>query len=138
MKEDWIKDFEKWNEELIEKQKEEARKNQFREWGKLGGRPPKERKKNVTISIRVTEKEKEILQKKAEKADLSLAEFVRRSALEIPLPDPERNKTLVEYRTNFKRLANHFRSGVWTPAEKSKFTAELKDIISKIEKALDI
>lgn len=138
MSEDWLKEFEKWNQELIQKLESEELKNKYREWGKLGGRPKKEKVKSKKITIRVTEKEKEILQKKADKVGLSLAEFVRRSSLEIPLPDAERNKTLVEYRTNFKRLANHFRSGVWSDEEKKVFTDILKNTIKGIEKAMGI
>lgn len=133
-----MKEWQGYAEDFQKKQQEEERKNKLRAWGKLGGRPPKEKKKSVTISTRATEKQKEILKERADKVGLSLSEFLLRSALEIPLPNAERNKTLVEYRTNFKRIANHFRSNVWTPAEKEMFKSELNRVIKAIEKELKL
>lgn len=138
MDEDWMKKWQGYAEDFQKKQKEEERKNKLKEWGKLGGRPPKEKTKSVTISTRATEKQKEILKQKADKVELSLSEFLLRSGLNIPLPNAEKNKTLIEFRTNFKRIANHFRSNVWTPEEKKIYKTELDRIIKGIEKELQL
>ena len=42
MKKDiWINEIEKWSQDLLDKSQKEKKKNQFREWGKLGGRHKK-------------------------------------------------------------------------------------------------
>lgn len=130
--------YELFSTENVEKwEKEITRKERLRTYGKLGGRPLiGDSKKTEKITIRLSPKEKKQLKEKAEKSKLSLPEFFRRSAMEKPLPNADRNKVLLEYRTNFKRLSNFFSSSIWTIEERTKFKEEISHLISKIEQSL--
>ncbi len=93
------------------KRKEEIRKKRA-EGGKKGGRPIVNKIRNIQKNIRLNEQEEKQIFELAQEYGISESELFRRSALNIPMPDPERNKLLSEYRTNFARISNIFRSDI--------------------------
>lgn len=132
-----INEIEKWNQDLLDKSQKEKKKKQYREWGKLGGRPKKGSKKlteKMLVSLTLQHKNK--LDEISETFGLRPQELIRNLISNTQPRDPERNKILLEYRANFRRISNHFRSAIWTEAEKEKFTQELNDVIILIEKQL--
>ena len=79
-----------------------------------------------------------------EKSDLtgqSIAHLIRIAIkevenLKIIIPNAEENKILIEYRTNFSRIKNHFESQLWSDSEREIYKKLLTDIINKIDKYL--
>ena len=73
--------------------------------------------KNEIIKFRVSKIEQRIIQKKSEKAGLSISEFLRRLALEkeiksrLTSEEIECYKTLSKYADNFRRISNLFKLG---------------------------
>ena len=73
--------------------------------------------KNQIIKFRVSKIEQRIIQKKSEKAGLSVSEFLRRLALEkeiksrLTSEEIECYKTLSKYADNFRRISNLFKLG---------------------------
>ncbi len=62
------------------------------------------RKRNVTLTIRVTEKEKEAILTQAQKAELSLTDYLITSALNAKIYVPEDLKPIV---TELKRIGTN-------------------------------
>lgn len=137
MSENWLEELQKAQEDFDRQTEEIERKNKFREWGKLGGRPPRNEVKNVRVAARISEREKIFLDKKSKITGESLSELLRKGALNIPLPDPEKTKILVEYRTNFVRISNFMKKGIWTENEKKELKELLKSTIKSIEKEIN-
>ena len=117
------------------KRKEEIRKKRA-EGGKKGGRPIVNKIRNIQKNIRLNEQEEKQIFELAKEYGISESELFRRSALNIPMPDPERNKLLSEYRTNFARISNIFRSDIWEWSEKEEFKKELKEVIQLLKNHL--
>ncbi len=73
--------------------------------------------KNQFIKFRVSGIEKRIIEKKSEKAGLSVSEFVRRLTFEKDLKsrlteeEIECYKNLAKYSDNFRRISNLFKLG---------------------------
>ena len=73
--------------------------------------------KNEIIKFRVSKIEQRIIQKKSEKAGLSVSEFLRKLALEkeiksrLTSEEIECYKTLSKYADNFRRISNLFKFG---------------------------
>jgi hypothetical protein len=73
--------------------------------------------KNEFIKIRVSRIEKKIIERKSNKAGLSVSEFVRRLAFEKELKsrlseeEIECYKSLSKYADNFRRISNLFKLG---------------------------
>lgn len=67
---------------------------------------------------------------------LSVSEFLRRSVLKIPLPDPVRNNELIKAQIHFKRIANYFQKKIWSVEEKREVIDEIKKVSSIIKKNL--
>ena len=131
--EDYIKKIEE--QFLQSKRKEEIRKKRA-EGGKKGGRPIVNKIRNIQKNIRLNEQEEKQVFELAQAYGISESELFRRSALSIPMPDQDRNKLLSEYRTNFARISNIFRSEVWEWSEKEEFKNELKDVIQLLKNHL--
>ena len=131
--EDYIKKIEE--QFLQSKRKEEIRKKRA-EGGKKGGRPIVNRIRNIQKNIRLNELEEKQILELAQSYGISESELFRRSALGVPMPDPERNKLLSEYRTNFARISNIFRSEIWEWSEKEEFKSELKEVIQLLKNHL--
>lgn len=120
------------SQKIDEKSRKETIRKKRAEGGKLGGRPRAkiERKKQVNVGI--SENEYSKLSMVAEAHKITVPELFRRSAFQVPMPDGERNKILVEYRVNFSRISNIFRRDIWDEEEKNKFGRELNEVIFQI------
>lgn len=128
-----LEDFERKFSE--EKQKRELA-NKRKHWGKLGGRPAPKGVRNVQKNLRLREDEYLKIEQKSKEVGLSVSEFLRRSALEIPLPDPVRNNELIKVQIHFKRIANYFQKKIWSVEEKREVIDEIKKVSSIIKKNL--
>lgn len=73
--------------------------------------------KNEFIKLRVTNLEKRIIERKADRTGLSVSEFLRRNAFEKEMKNRltedeiECYKTLSKYADNFRRISNLFKLG---------------------------
>lgn len=80
--------------------------------------------KNEIIKFRVSKIEKKIIEKKSEKAGLSVSEFIRRLSFEkelksrLNLEEIECYKSLSKYSDNFRRISNLFKLGDVTGMKK--------------------
>lgn len=80
--------------------------------------------KNEIIKFRVSKIEKKIIEKKSERAGLSVSEFVRRLSFEkelksrLNLEEIECYKSLSKYSDNFRRISNLFKAGDVTGMKK--------------------
>ncbi|MRM86533.1 hypothetical protein D1002_11785 [Riemerella anatipestifer] len=117
------------------KHKEEIRKKRA-EGGKKGGRPIVNEVRNIQKNVRLNKFEEKKIFETSQAYGISISELFRRSALNVPMPDPERNKLLSEYRTNFSRISNIFRSDIWEWSEKEEFKSEIKKVIQLIRNHL--
>ncbi len=127
---------EDWQNYFAEVQKEEERKDHFRQIGKLGGRPKKDETLNTSIRVRLTSAEKKKAQNRADKLGVTLSEYCRKAIENKPFPDKERNLTLLEYRTNFQRISNFFKRDIWSDSERAEYLKELKSVIEQIKRNL--
>ena len=126
---DLLRELSKVGEDLeVHKRNEEIRRKRA-EGGKLGGRPKKNNSKKKQINIKLSENEYLTILETAKAYKISPADLLRRSGLGVPLPDGKRNEILLEFRTNFKRIANIFRSDIWDENEKKYFKNELQKVI---------
>jgi hypothetical protein len=98
--EDWDSIFKKEFENV-------DRQNQYRERGKLGGRPKLSTPKSERLGLRFTPSEIKILKERADKKKLKLTDYSRIILLEKELPDYEKNIMLTEYETNVRRIGNY-------------------------------
>ena len=113
-------------------------KNDFREYGKLGGRPKKEIKKErkrVNLSFSIEEYKK--LEKRAEKHNMKLTEYCYKLISEKELPNYEENKVLIQYGSNFSRISNYMKRGVFNQMEKDRLIKEIEEVISGIKKTMN-
>lgn len=134
-----MNEFEK---KLAEQLEAEAKKKQFQEWGKLGGRPKINKRKNKVISLRFTEEEFEKILKDFEETKLkSFSEFGRQR---MQNKNPENVFDFAEIRielknqtNNFIRIKNYFKSGHFDYSEKQNYLRELDYLIEQNKKILE-
>lgn len=126
-------DYLKVIEESIKKKE---RKSKFSAMGKLGGRPRKLNKKVHKFSISLNDKQNNFAKVICEKSQISLQEFLRRKIENEPLPNPERNKFLVQSISNFNRISNFFDSRIWEENERQEFKILLKNTCDDILKSI--
>lgn len=126
-------DYLKVIEESIRKKE---RKSKFSAMGKLGGRPRKLNKKAHKYSISLNDKQNDFAKDICEKNQISLQEFLRRKIENEPLPNPERNKFLVQSISNFNRISNFFDSRIWEENERQEFKTLLKNTCEEILKSI--
>lgn len=95
--------------------------------------------KTDKIEIRIEPWDKALIRQKANNLNMSMSEFILRTALGRELPPPpspiQMNAYLLlqQYKGNFVRISNLFRKGNY-PLMLDRIT----DLIEKIEKHLDI
>lgn len=126
-------DYLKLIEESI---KRKERISKFSAMGKLGGRPKILNKKLHKYSISLNEKQNGFAKIICEKNQISLQEYLRRKIEDEPLPNPERNKFLVQSISNFKRISNFFDSRIWEENERQEFKILLKNTCKEILKSI--
>ncbi|WP_144283980.1 plasmid mobilization protein [Chryseobacterium echinoideorum] len=109
------------------------RQNQYRERGKLGGRPKVNAPKSERLALRFTVHEMKNLKERADKKKLKLTDYSRIILLEKELPDYEKNIMLTEYATNFRRIANYMKKEMFTEKERADLLREIEDTIKGIK-----
>lgn len=137
--------FEFWNSHFSDEKKqnpEEKKGNKkgedkYKNWGKLGGRPPlSELKKTERINLFFTKKEMEILEQKAQSKNLKLNDYCRQILKEKELPNREQDQTLNQYILNFKRISNFMKAGIWNSEEKHYLEKEILEVIELLKSKL--
>ncbi|WP_312903161.1 plasmid mobilization protein [Chryseobacterium taichungense] len=109
------------------------RQNQFRERGKLGGRPKLNVPKSERLALRFTVQEMKKLKERADKKKLKLTDYSRIILLEKEIPDYEKNILLTEYATNFRRIGNYMKREIFTPEERAGLLREIEEAIKGIK-----
>lgn len=95
-------------------------------------------KRNSKIEVRVSYFERLGIEMNAQKAGLSISEYVRDSALSRQIlarrtpQELEAYQNLANFKTNFSRIANLVNAG-----EELRLKAEIYDLIQKLNKALE-
>lgn len=95
-------------------------------------------KREQRIAIRTTYLERAIIEQNAEKAGLSISEYVRDCALSRQIlarrsaQELEAYKNLANFKTNFNRISNLIHAG-----EEPRLKAEIHDLIQKLNLALE-
>lgn len=124
--EDWESLFKKEFENI-------DRQNQYRERGKLGGRPKLNAPKSERLALRFTVQEMKKLKERADKKNLKLTDYSRILVLEKKIPDYEKNIMLTEYATNFRRIGNYMKKEIFTPEERAGLLREIEEAIRGIK-----
>lgn len=109
------------------------RQNQYRERGKLGGRPKISAPKSERLALRFTPAEMKILKERADKKKLKLTDYSRLILLEKELPDYEKNILLTNYATNFRRIGNYMKKEMFTEKERADLLKEIEEAIKGIK-----
>lgn len=135
MENDFLKKLQKWTEE--------SQQNiDYSEKEKLGYFGKKEHEfLTERLNVRLTKSELIMLKEKSEITKQSIAELIRVAIKEVKdfkiiIPNAEENRVLIEYRTYFSRIKNHFESQLWRNSEREIYKKVLTDIINKIDKYL--
>ena len=135
MENNFLKDLQKWNAETQQKSthSDDLKSNDFskKEYEFLTER----------LNVRLSKSELIMLKEKSEITKQSIASLIRIAIKEIQnfkiiIPNADENKTLIEYRTNFSRIKNHFESQLWSDSEREIYKKLLTEIINRIDKYL--
>lgn len=125
--------MEDWESLFKEEFENIDRQNQYRERGKLGGRPRLNAPKSERLALRFTASEMKRLKERADKKKLKLTDYSRIILLEKELPDYEKNILLTEYATNFRRIGNYMKREIFTPEERAGLLREIEEAIKGIK-----
>ena len=87
---------------------------------------------NLTLSL--DEKQNNLAKIIQKENKISLQEFLRRKIENEPLPNPERNKILLQFYSNFNRIKNFFDSRIWEEEERRNFKKLLTETCEEILK----
>ena len=136
MEKDFLEEFvNQATQENEAKIAQEKRKKYFRELGKKGGLKTKTSLQfSKVISVRVTEKEFEEIEKKASEYHLKISKYVRLilTEKEIKINEFKTDEILLQFGNNFKKITNLLRNREWTGFENKK------EILAKIETTVDM
>ena len=136
MEKDFLEEFvNQATQENEAKIAQEKRKKYFRELGKKGGLKTKTSLQfSKVISVRVTEKEFEEIEKKASEYHLKISKYVRLilTEKEIKINEFKTDEILLQFGNNFKKITNLLRNREWTVFENKK------EILVKIENVVDL
>jgi len=124
---------EDWESLFKEEFEKTDRQNQYRERGKLGGRPKISEPKSERLALRFTPVEMKKLKERADKKKLKLTDYSRIILLEKEIPDYEKNIMLTEYATNFRRIGNYMKKEIFTPEERAGLLREIEEAIKGIK-----
>jgi hypothetical protein len=122
-----------WESLFKEEFEQIDRQNQYRERGKLGGRPKMNAPKSERLALRFTVQEMKKLKERADKKKLKLTDYSRIILLEKEIPDYEKNIMLTEYATNFRRIANYMKREIFTPEERAGLLRDIEEAIKGIK-----
>ncbi|STA63123.1 plasmid mobilization protein [Chryseobacterium indoltheticum] len=122
-----------WESLFKEEFEQIDRQNQYRERGKLGGRPKMNAPKSERLALRFTVQEMKKLKERADKKKLKLTDYSRIILLEKEIPDYEKNIMLTEYATNFRRIGNYMKKEMFSEKERADLLKEIEDAIKGIK-----
>lgn len=125
--------IEDWEALFTEEFEHIDRQNQYRERGKLGGRPKLNAPKSERLALRFTVQEMKMLKERANKKKLKLTDYSRIILLEKEIPDYEKNIMLTNYATNFRRIGNYIKKEIFTPEERNRLLKEIEEAIKGIK-----
>lgn len=127
-----------FNKNLIMSNKENQNipVSKFSEWGKLGGRPPKDLKRSKVVSLRLTPAEFSVIELKANDKNLKLPAYCRFILTETTIPNAEQNKTLIKFANNFSKIKNYMQMGIFNENEKKRLIAEIERTIFEIRNVI--
>lgn len=139
MDEKFLNDLEKWNNESQEKILNES--EVFQNQNSIEVEQQNSKFLTERLNLRLTKAEHKMLKEKSEMSKIGMGELIRIAihnveGFKIIIPNAEENKTLLEYRTNFSRIRNHFQSQMWNEGERENYKNLLDEIIRKIDKYL--
>lgn len=106
--------------------------NNFKNWGKLGGRPKKEIKKNIRVSFRLTPSEFAEIAFKARNENLDKSEYCRALLKVREIPNCEQNESLIKLADNFSKIKNYMLMGIFNEYEKKRLIEEIEIVISEM------
>ena len=136
MEKDFLEEFVKKAVEENEKKEDgEKRKKHFQEIGRKGGLKKKTSQQfSKVISVRLTEKEFEEIEKQASKYHLKISKYVRLilTEKELKINEFKTDDILLQFGNNFKKITNLLRNREWTVFENKK------EILAKIEITVDL
>lgn len=113
------------------------KKEQYTQWGKLGGRPKKETRLTEKITIRFTPEEFQQLQTKShEKGFKFMTEYSRIILLEKEIPKFEQNKQLLKYAQNFTLISNYMKMGIFNTEEKNRLLVEIETLVQELRETV--
>ena len=113
----------------------EKRKNYFKEIGRKGGLKKKTSQQfSKVISVRLTEKEFDEIEKQALKYHLKISKYVRMilTEKELKINEFQTDEVLLQYGTYFKKITNLLRNREWNVFENKK------EILMKIENLIEL
>ena len=136
MEKNFLEEFvKKALEENEKKEDGEKRKKHFQEIGRKGGLKKKTSQQfSKIISVRLTEKEFDEIEKQASKYHLKISKYVRLilTEKEIKINEFKTDEILLQFGNNFKKITNLLRNREWTVFENKK------EILAKIETTVDM
>ena len=136
MEKNFLEEFvKKALEENEKKEDGEKRKKHFQEIGRKGGLKKKTSQQfSKVISVRLTEKEFDEIEKQASKYHLKISKYVRMilTEKELKINEFKTDETLLQFGTHFKKITNLLRNREWTVFENKK------EILAKIEITVDL
>lgn len=102
-----------------------------------GGRPRKEpdEKRNIPQSVHLNQREKEEIERRAERAGLAVSEYIRKRALGRPVKTKVEEKTIREVQrigVNINQLARWANRG-----EDEKVRSQIEDAIKELKSAIE-
>ncbi|ROI12163.1 hypothetical protein EGH90_00340 [Kaistella haifensis] len=98
-----------------------------------GGRPQKNLKRTKQLNLIFTNSEYDAILKKANLLGLKPTTFCYFLIEGKDLTQIERLKTLTQYATNFTRISNYMKMGIFNSYEKERLINEISEVINKIK-----
>lgn len=108
--------------------------NDFKKWGKMGGRPKKEKKLSERITIRFYPEEFKVLKQKAEEKKFkNLTDYCRIVLNETQIPNVAENKLLISFAHNFTLISNYMKKRIFTEEEKQDLLNEITQLVQNMK-----
>lgn len=138
MKNDFLQQFVRQvSEQQKERIAEEKRKQHFREIGRKGGLKKKTFNQfSKVLSVRLTEKEFQKIQKEAETHSLKISKYLRLvlTEKELKVNEFKTDAVLLNYGNNFIRITNLLRNREWSELESKKQILEEIETVTQLLK----
>lgn len=115
------------------------KKEDYKNWGKRGGRPElKHLKRTERLYISFTVEEMSFLKQEASSKKFDkVLDYARFVLLDKKLPNFERDKILISYANNFKKISNYMQMGIFNESEKKRLIDEINNVIFLIRNRIE-